>query len=185
MIASLSGEITNKNPPELILKVGDISYEIFCPISSFYKFNQTKVIIYTHLNIKEDSHTLFGFATINEKQMFRELIKVSGVGPKVALAILSHLSVADLNSCINNEDDDLLAKTPGIGKKTAQKLIIELKGKIDKLSFNQKVTTSSFSQAKNALTALGFKNKESDRMLKDLDKNLKTEEIIRLALKNK
>jgi Holliday junction DNA helicase RuvA len=189
MIASLTGKITHKNPPELIFalgETGDISYEILAPMSSFYKFSDEKITIFTHLHIKEDAHTLFGFATLAEKQTFRELIKVNGVGPKVALAILSYLSVADLQVCIENEDDTTLAKTPGIGKKTAQKIIIEIKGKVENLGFaTENLPENNSNKAKEALAALGFKDKECEKMLKDLDTSLSTEEIIRLALQNK
>lgn len=187
MIASLTGKITTKNPPELIFAVDNISYEILAPMSSFYKFGDDIFTIFTHLNVKEDSHTLFGFSSLGEKKMFRELIKVNGVGPKVALAILSHLSVVELKNCIDNEDDVTLAKTPGIGKKTSQKLIIELKSKIEKLSFgdDDNITTNNSSQAKEALKALGFKDKECEKLLKDADDNLSTEELIRFALQNK
>jgi Holliday junction DNA helicase RuvA len=187
MLASLTGKITSKNPPEIIFAVDGtgLSYEILAPMSSFYKFGEDKFTIFTHLNVKEDSHTLFGFATLGEKQTFRELIKVNGVGPKVALAILSHLNVDDLKTCVGNEDDTTLAKTPGIGKKTAQKIIIEMKGRISKLNFATDLTNNNSSKAKEALMALGFKDKECEKMLKDLDASLSTEELIKLALQNK
>lgn len=185
MFASLTGTVISQNPPEVIFAVGDISYEILAPMSSIVKFSNEKITIFTHVSIKEDSHTLFGFATIGEKQTFRELIKVNGVGPKVALAILSFLSVDDLKNCIENEDDGLLAKTPGIGKKTAQKIIIELKSKIQKLSFSNAPVNNNLKQAKDALLALGFKDKECEKMLKDLDTSLETNDLIKQALKNK
>jgi len=128
MIGQLKGQIISKNPPEVLLEVGGIGYELLCPMSTFYQLDNSSkdTLLYTHLSIKEDSHTLFGFISKDEKNMFRELIRVNGVGPKVALAILSHLSVPSLVDCIMSEDADLLAKTPGIGKKTALKLIVEL-----------------------------------------------------------
>lgn len=187
MIASLRGKITTKNPPELIFAVdgSGISYEILAPMSSFYKFSDETFTIFTHVSIKEDAHTLFGFATNDEKQTFRALIKVNGVGPKVALAILSYLSVEDLQNCIASSDDATLAKTPGIGKKTAQKIIIEMQGKFDKLQFNTAIQNNNSSSAKEALLALGFKDKECEKMLANLDNSLSTEELIRLALQNK
>jgi Holliday junction DNA helicase RuvA len=148
MIGKLTGVILDKNPPEILLDVAGIGYEILCPMSSFYAMGDEKQLsLYTHLSIKEDAHTLYGFVSKDEKTLFRELIRVNGIGPKVALAILSHLDIASLMSAVANEDDILLAKTPGIGKKTAQKLIVELKDRLVKLelnnSNNQMITPSS------------------------------------------
>ena len=116
MIGHLKGKIISKNPPEVLLEVGGIGYEILCPMSTVYQLDKTSedTLLFTHLSIKEDAHTLFGFITKDEKSIFRELIRVNGVGPKVALAILSHLSVNALIECISNEDADLLSKTPGM-----------------------------------------------------------------------
>jgi Holliday junction DNA helicase RuvA len=191
MIARIIGEVLEKNPPSLLLLVGGIGYEILCPMSSFYKMNEEKILsLHTHLSIKEDSHTLYGFISQDEKTLFRELIRVSGIGPKVALAILSHLEVGALINAISNEDDALLAKTPGIGKKTAQKLIVELKDRLGRLNLsntsNQSYShTSNQAKASEALQALGFKTKEAEKMLANIDVNLTTERIIRLALQNK
>lgn len=196
MIGKLTGVILEKNPPEILLEVGGIGYEILCPMSSFYAISDEKQLsLYTHLSIKEDAHTLYGFVSKDEKTLFRELIRVNGIGPKVALAILSHLDIVSLMNAVANEDDILLAKTPGIGKKTAQKLIVELKDRLEKLelssSNHQSIISNSginsnIKQASAALQALGFKAKESERMLTVInDKTLSTEDIIRLALKNK
>ena len=197
MIAQLCGQILSKNPPEVVVEVAGIGYEILCPMSTFYQLSDTgsNVLLYTHLSIKEDSHTLFGFITKDEKILFRELIRVNGVGPKVALAILSHLTVGSLVECISNEDADLLAKTPGIGKKTALKLIVELKDRLDKVEFSSGVMTSGIVQNNNnpnakkaleALQSLGFKAKEANSMIAAIeDQTLSTEELIRQALKNK
>jgi len=197
MIAQLSGQILSKNPPEVVVEVTGIGYEILCPMSTFYQLGDTgsNVLLYTHLNIKEDAHTLFGFITKDEKILFRELIRVNGVGPKVALAILSHLTVGSLVECIANEDADLLAKTPGIGKKTALKLIVELQDRLNKVEFSNSVMTSGAVQNNNnpntkkaleALQSLGFKAKEASNMITAIeDQTLSTEELIRQALKNK
>ncbi len=197
MIAQLTGKILSKNPPEVVLEVSNIGYEILCPMSTFYQLGDTgqDVLLYTHLSIKEDAHTLFGFITKDEKILFRELIRVNGVGPKVALAILSHLTVGSLIECISNEDADLLAKTPGIGKKTALKLIVELKDRLDKVEFSSAAITPSAAQSNNnpnakkaleALQSLGFKTKEANKMISSIDdQTLSTEELIRQALKNK
>ncbi len=135
MIGHLKGQIISKNPPEILMEVGGIGYELLCPMSTFYELGNSndELLLFTHLSIKEDAHTLFGFISKDEKNIFRELIRVNGVGPKVALAILSHLSVTSLIECIATEDSDLLAKTPGIGKKTALKLIVELQDRLSKV----------------------------------------------------
>jgi len=196
MIGKLSGKILEKNPPEILLEVGGIGYEILCPMSSFYEMgNESSVSLHTHFHVKEDAQTLYGFISKDEKTLFRELIRVNGVGPKVALAILSHLNAASLMNAVANEDDALLAKTPGIGKKTAQKLIVELKDRLAKLelsSSNNQTITSSVSinpntqKALSALQALGFKVKEAEKMLSAInDDSLSTEELIRQALQNK
>jgi Holliday junction DNA helicase RuvA len=196
MIGQLTGKILEKNPPEILLEVNGIGYEILCPMSTFYEMGaDTNLVLHTHLHIKEDAHTLYGFISKDEKTLFRELIRVNGIGPKVALAILSHLNVASLMNAVAHEDDVLLAKTPGIGKKTAQKLIVELKDRLEKLSLsstaNQQITASAninpnTKQALAALQSLGFKVKEAERMLAAIsDDSLSTEELIRLALQNK
>jgi len=197
MIGQLKGQIISKNPPEVLLEVGGIGYELLCPMSTFYQLDNSSedTLLYTHLSIKEDSHTLFGFISKDEKNMFRELIRVSGVGPKVALAILSHLSVPSLVDCIMSEDADLLAKTPGIGKKTALKLIVELQDRLDKVELVNASTSTmghktsynpNAKQALAALQSLGFKTKEANKMVSAIDdQTLSTEQLIRLALQNK
>ena len=197
MIGQLKGQIISKNPPEVLLEVGGIGYELLCPMSTFYQLDNSSedTLLYTHLSIKEDSHTLFGFISKDEKSMFRELIRVNGVGPKVALAILSHLSVSSLVDCIIREDADLLAKTPGIGKKTALKLIVELQDRLDKVELVDASTSTmghktsynpNAKQALSALQSLGFKTKEANKMVSSIDdQTLSTEQLIRLALQNK
>ena len=197
MIGQLKGQIISKNPPEVLLEVGGIGYELLCPMSTFYQLDNSSedTLLYTHLSIKEDSHTLFGFISKDEKNMFRELIRVNGVGPKVALAILSHLSVPSLVDCIMSEDADLLAKTPGIGKKTALKLIVELQDRLDKVELVNASTSTmghktsynpNAKQALAALQSLGFKTKEANKMVSAIDdQTLSTEQLIRLALQNK
>ena len=197
MIGHLKGKIISKSPPEVLLEVQGIGYEVLCPMSTFYELDNLSddVLLFTHLSIKEDAHTLFGFITKDEKNVFRELIRVNGVGPKVALAILSNLSVHSLVECISTEDADLLAKTPGIGKKTALKLIVELQDRLSKLDLTGSLANSSeikqnsnpnSKQALEALQSLGFKAKEANRMVSKIeDQELSTEQLIRLALQNK
>ena len=197
MIGHLKGKITSKNPPEILIEVEGVGYEVLCPMSTFYALDDLTedILLFTHLSIKEDAHTLFGFISKDEKNVFRELIRVNGVGPKVALAILSNLSVQSLVECISTEDADLLAKTPGIGKKTALKLIVELQDRLGKLELtgtiektrdlNQSSNPNS-KQAIEAVQSLGFKVKEANRMVSKIeDQGLSTEQIIRLALQNK
>ena len=197
MIGHLKGKIISKSPPEVLLEVQGIGYEVLCPMSTIYELDNLSddVLLFTHLSIKEDAHTLFGFITKDEKNVFRELIRVNGVGPKVALAILSNLSVHSLVECISTEDADLLAKTPGIGKKTALKLIVELQDRLSKLDLAGSLANSSeikqntnpnSKQAIAALQSLGFKAKEANRMVSKIeDQELSTEQLIRLALQNK
>ena len=197
MIGHLKGQIISKNPPEILMEVGGIGYELLCPMSTFYELGNSndELLLFTHLSIKEDAHTLFGFISKDEKNIFRELIRVNGVGPKVALAILSHLSVTSLIECIATEDSDLLAKTPGIGKKTALKLIVELQDRLSKVELvSSPSRTNGFRQSSNpntkqaieALQSLGFKTKEANKMVSKIeDKDLTTEQLIRLALQNK
>ena len=197
MIGHLKGRIINKNPPEVLIEVKGIGYEVLCPMSTFYELDNLSedILLFTHLSIKEDAHTLFGFITKDEKNVFRELIRVNGVGPKVALAILSNLSVNTLVQCISTEDSNLLAKTPGIGKKTALKLIVELQDRLGKLELSGSLVSSKeFKQSSNpnsrqaieALQSLGFKVKEANKMVSKINnQDLSTEQIIRLALQNK
>ena len=197
MIGHLKGKIISKSPPEVLLEVQGIGYEVLCPMSTIYELDNLSddVLLFTHLSIKEDAHTLFGFITKDEKNVFRELIRVNGVGPKVALAILSNLSVHSLVECISTEDADLLAKTPGIGKKTALKLIVELQDRLNKIELVGSLTNSieikqnsnpNSKQAIEALQSLGFKAKEANRMVSKIeDQELSTEQLIRLALQNK
>jgi len=197
MIGHLKGKIISKSPPEVLLEVQGIGYEVLCPMSTIYELDNLSddVLLFTHLSIKEDAHTLFGFITKDEKNVFRELIRVNGVGPKVALAILSNLSVHSLVDCISTEDADLLAKTPGIGKKTALKLIVELQDRLSKLDLVGSLANSieikqnsnpNSKQAIEALQSLGFKAKEANRMVSKIeDQELSTEQLIRLALQNK
>ena len=197
MIGHLKSQIISKNPPEILLEVSGIGYELLCPMSTFYELGNLndEILLFTHLSIKEDAHTLFGFISKDEKNIFRELIRVNGVGPKVALAILSHLAVPSLIECIANEDSDLLAKTPGIGKKTALKLIVELQDRLSKVELTsssisnnaiQKSSNPNTQQAIEALQSLGFKTKEANNMVSKIeDKDLSTEQLIRQALQNK
>ncbi|WP_041191901.1 Holliday junction branch migration protein RuvA [Candidatus Vesicomyidisocius calyptogenae] len=196
MIGKLSGTILEKNPPEILLEVDKIGYEILCSMSSFYAMgDEEQLSLYTHLSIKENAHILYGFISKDEKTLFRELIRINGIGPKVALAILSHLDINSLIKVITDGNDTLLAKTPGIGIKTAQKLIVELKDRLEKLKLNNEnhknihikfKKNPNIKQASAALQALGFKARESEKMLSVIkDNSLSTKALIRQALQNK
>jgi Holliday junction DNA helicase RuvA len=198
MIGFLRGKIIAKQPPRLLLDVNGVGYEVDAPMSTFYGLPDigNEVQLYTHLSVTENSQTLYGFATIAEQQMFRQLIKVSGIGSRSGLTILSGISVNDFIYCVQNEDTATLIRLPGIGKKTAERLIIEMRDRIDittsstgpsgeKISVERK-SSSPRQEATDALVALGYKLPEITRLMKTIadDKDLSTEEIIRLALQS-
>lgn len=192
MIGQLTGKVAECNPPVLLLLVGGVGYEVFCPLPTFYHLKKDQYTLFTQLVVRDDAHILYGFSTNDEKLVFNELLKVSGVGAKVALAILSTLSIDDIFNCIAGDDFAYLQQTPGIGKKTAQKIIVELKDRLPKLNLVQQTSTiittsvdsSNFNAALGALTSLGFKVKEAKVMLAKVDMNLSTEAMIKAALKN-
>ena len=197
MIGFLRGKIINKQPPRLLLDVGGVGYEVDAPMSTFYGLPDVgeDVQLYTHLSVTENSHTLYGFATSAEQHMFRQLIKVSGIGSRSGLTILSGISVSDFIYCVQNEDTATLVRLPGIGKKTADRLIIEMRDRLDNLIVPAKAgetvsverkASSPKQEATDALVALGYKLPEVTRLLKTIsdDKELGTEDIIRLALQS-
>jgi holliday junction DNA helicase RuvA len=196
LIGSLRGRVLKKNPPYLLLEVQGVGYEIEAPMTTFYQLPDvgSEVLLYTHLAVREDALTLFGFSDEQEKTLFRAIIKVNGVGAKLALAILSGISAQGFAQCVQAQDIAALTRVPGIGKKTAQRLIIEMRDKISAHAPNTpaaeggspNVLTQSDSTAQeaiNALVALGYKPNEANRMVSDLDtQGLCTEDIIRTAL---
>lgn len=194
MIGSLSGKLILKQPPRLLIDVNGVGYECEAPMSTFYGLPATgdKVTLHTHLIIRDDAHLLYAFATMAEKELFRHLIKVSGVGPKIALAILSGIGVDEFWNSVRNGESLRLTKVPGIGKKSAERLVVELRdkaGAIDSrtamISAGQGIAASPLQEARSALEALGYKPAEAQR-LADVAKgeNLTAEEIIREALKH-
>ena len=132
MIGKLTGTLSDKNPPQVVVDCGGVGYEVQVPMSTFYNLpaNGEKVSLLTHFVVREDAQILYGFATATEREAFRELIKISGVGPRTALAVLSGLSVGELSQAITLQEAGRLVKIPGIGKKTAERLLLELKGKL-------------------------------------------------------
>ena len=188
MIGRLAGTLLEKQPPQIVVDVAGVGYEVDVPMSSFYNLPATgeKVSLFTHFVVREDAQQLFGFLTQKERAAFRELIRISGVGPKLALSVLSGLSVDDLASCIVLQDAGRLTKVPGIGKKTAERLLLELKGKLadalPQTGAGLAVATVA-NDALNALLALGYSDKEALPALKQLPEGLSLEESIRQSLK--
>jgi Holliday junction DNA helicase RuvA len=192
MIGSLRGHLAHKQPPQIILECGGVGYEIETPMSTFLALPGigSELFLYTHLVVREDAQTLFGFSTEEEKSLFRSLLKVSGVGAKMGLAILSGMSVTDFQRCVQYEDTAMLVKIPGVGKKTAERLIIEMRDRIDSTSAesgsDKSRTTRSDprNEAFDALISLGYRTNEINRLLGRLDIAEKSaEDIIRLALR--
>jgi len=192
MIGSLRGRLAHKQPPQVVLECGGVGYEIETPMSTFFELPETgsEVFLYTHLVVREDAQTLFGFATAEEKALFRSLLKVSGVGAKMGLAILSGMTVGDFQRCVEYEDSAMLVKIPGIGKKTAERLIIDMRDRIDKTSLDPHTAKTGTlrsdprNEAFDALISLGYRANEINRLLGRLDIAEKSaEDIIRLALR--
>ena len=197
MIGFLKGRLAMKQPPTLMLDVNGVGYELEAPMSTFYGLPSTgePVALFTHLVVREDAHILFGFGTDSERRLFRGLLKVSGVGPKIALGILSGASVEDFLRIVEAEDIAMLTRIPGIGRKTAERVIIEMRDSVKKLSMPADggsptamgvgAAVTPQSEAFSALIALGYKPPEVVRLLKSVDEpDLATTEIIRRALKS-
>jgi Holliday junction DNA helicase RuvA len=187
MIGRIQGVLTEKNPPQVVVVAHGVGYEIDVPMSTFYHLPRTgeNVELLTHLVVREDAHLLYGFLTAGERVAFRQLLKVSGVGPKVALAVLSGLSVEDLALAIAAQDSARLTKVPGVGKKTAERLVLELR---DKLPAVAGAARSEASPARgdvvNALLALGYNDREAQAVVKQLPAELALADAIRQALKH-
>jgi Holliday junction DNA helicase RuvA len=183
MIGRLNGRLAAKNPPQVVLDVAGVGYEVDVPMSTFYSLPATgeAITLYTHLIVREDAHILYGFATLEERTAFRQLIRISGVGARTALSVLSGLSVADLGHAIAMQDAARLTKIPGIGNKTAERLLLELKGKLTELSVSPAHQPTS--DVLNALVALGYSEKEAQGAVKGLAVGIPVAEGIRAALK--
>jgi Holliday junction DNA helicase RuvA len=187
MIGRLSGTLLEKNPPQLLVDCNGVGYEVDVPMSTFYNLPAMgeKVVLLTHLAVREDAHLLYGFGTNEERNVFRQLIRISGVGARTALSILSGMSVADLSQAITLQEAGRLTKIPGIGKKTAERLLLELKGKLGAdLGVASGVPRSDASaDILNALLALGYSDKEAMLALKQVPAGSGVSEGIKLALK--
>ncbi|HVN41877.1 MAG TPA: Holliday junction branch migration protein RuvA [Steroidobacteraceae bacterium] len=195
MIGHLRGRLAAKHPPQLLVEVGGVGYEVEAPMSTFYGLPGVgaEVSLHTHLVVREDAHVLFGFGTERERSLFRELIKVSGVGPRIALGILSGVSVDEFHRCVETQDVASLTRVPGIGRKTAERLIIEMRDRLQALSGPSTgalpggavAPISPQAEAFSALVALGYKPAEVTRLLQKVDPSATTtEELIRHALRN-
>lgn len=195
MIGFLRGLVVAKKPPSLLLDVRGVGYEIDAPMSTFYKLPDIgeEVTLYTHLAIREDAHNLFGFVSETERALFRSLIRVSGVGAKLALAILSGLSVEEFHRCVEAQDAARLVRLPGVGKKTAERLIIEMRDRLPELPTVHlpgagtlaAPSTSPVDDAVSALIALGFKPQDANSLVRKVQVDGKSsEEIIRSALQS-
>lgn len=193
MIGRLRGEIVEKHPPHLLLDVKGVGYEVEAPMSTFYELPDCGqgVELYTHLLVRDDAHILYAFKRVQDRSLFRDLLKVNGVGAKVALVILSGMDVQAFANCIHNEDADSLTRLPGIGRKTAERLIIDMRDRLDKTSVSENGKgrdarrQSPVEDAVTALISLGYKPGEASRMVNKVEtKDQDSETIIRLALKS-
>src|SRR5574337_205608 len=186
MIGRLCGLLAEKTPPQVLLDVGGVGYELDVPISTFFTLPAAgeRVTLLTHFVVREDAQALYGFLTHEERRTFRELVRISGVGPRTALAILSGLSVADLAAAVGRQESGRLVKVPGIGKKTAERLLLELKGKLGPELPPPATTAADATQADivQALLALGYHEREAAQALKSLPAGVDVSEGIKLAL---
>ncbi len=187
MIGKLTGTLLEKNPPEVLLDCHGVGYEVLVPMSTFYNLPPIgeRVSLLTQFIVREDAQLLYGFATADERAAFRQLIKVAGVGPRTALAVLSGMGVQDLAQAVTLQEAGRLVKVPGIGKKTAERLLLELKGKLGAELSGAAALATSDAQADilQALLALGYNDKEAAAALKALPVDVAVSEGIRLALK--
>jgi len=191
MIGFLKGILAGKHPPQLLVEVGGVGYELDAPMSTFYQLPETgePVKLLTHLLVREDAQVLFGFATEPERHLFRNLIKVGGVGARTALAILSGISVEGFARCVQTEDAASLTRIPGVGRKTADRLIVEMRDRLKQAAPGaapggaQGTPVAAGDEAFGALVALGYRPAEAQRLLKLVeDKAASTEDLIRAAL---
>ncbi|MDP1663494.1 MAG: Holliday junction branch migration protein RuvA [Methylobacter sp.] len=198
MIGFLRGKLAHKSPPFLMLDVNGIGYEVEAPMTTFYNLPAigAEVVLHTHLVVREDAHILFGFSTEADRSMFRTLIKVNGVGPKLALTILSGQSAEEFHRCIHNNDTQALVRLPGVGKKTAERLVIEMRDRLPDLANSSDSADLSVTgvdkvrplnnpkqEAISALCSLGYKPLDAGKMVQNISAEGKScEDIIRLAL---
>lgn len=187
MIGRLHGKLIEKTPPQVLVDVGGVGYEVDVPMSTFCNLpaEGSEITLLTHIIVREDAQLLYGFATAAERQTFRALIRISGVGPRIALAVLSGMSTQDLADAVEQGNATLLTRVPGIGKKTADRLVLELKGKLAGNAFALAGGAASAAQADilSALMALGYSEREAQASVRALPAEVTVSEGIRLALK--
>ncbi len=187
MIGRLTGVLAEKSPPQLLIDVNGVGYEVDVPMSTFYNLPAIgeHVTLLTHFVVREDAQVLFGFLTHDERSTFRQLVKISGIGPRTALSILSGLSVNELAQAVSLQESGRLVKVPGIGKKTAERLLLELKGKLgDALVAPARVANAAQADILQALVALGYSDREAAAALKSLPADTSVSDGIKLALKS-
>jgi Holliday junction DNA helicase RuvA len=189
MIGRLSGTLVEKNPPAVLVDVGGVAYEVDVPMSTFYNLGAvgSRVTLLTHLVVREDAHLLYGFGTAAERDAFRELIRISGVGARTALAVLSGLSVEELAQAVTLQESGRLTRIPGIGKKTAERLLLELRGKLGAALEGAGATAArsdTGADVLRALIALGYSEKEATLAVKQVPAGTGVSEGIRIALKS-
>jgi Holliday junction DNA helicase RuvA len=200
MISRLQGTLLEKHPPALLVDVQGVGYEVLVPMSTLFQLPDTgdEVILFTHFVVREDAQQLFGFVDKRDRELFRTLIRVNGVGPKMALAIMSGMDTTDLVRCVNNNDVAALCRIPGVGKKTAERLLVEMRDKLGQWEVSEEGAAASgagailqamdeLAEAESALVALGYKATEASRMVNAVageNDGASSEELIRLALKS-
>jgi len=188
MIGRLHGKLLEKNPPQILIDVSGVGYEVDVPMSTFCNLPEVggELTLHTHFVVREDAELLYGFATLAERAMFRALIKISGVGPKIALALLSGITVDQLKDAVDRGETGLLTKVPGIGKKTAERLVLELKGKLAGTGAATAAVPTSGARADvaAALIALGYSEREAAAATKKLPEDCTVNDGLRLALKS-
>jgi Holliday junction DNA helicase RuvA len=189
MIGKLTGTLLEKNPPQILIDCNGVGYEVDVPMSTFYNLPAVgdKVSLLTHFVVREDAQILYGFGSAEEREAFRQLVKISGVGPRTALSVLSGMSVGDLAQAVTAQDSARIVKVPGIGKKTAERLLLELKGKLGAdlaLVGSASAVGDAASDIQQALMALGYNEKDAALALKALPKDVGVSEGIKLALKS-
>jgi len=187
MIGRIQGILVQKDFPQIVVSCSGVGYEIDVPMSTFYPLPRTgeEVTLLTHLVVREDAHLLYGFLTVRERGTFRQLLKISGVGPKVALNVLSGMSVEDLAAAVQSEDAGRLTRVPGIGKKTAERLVLELRDKLPKATLAAPAENANAATADvlNALLGLGYNEREAQAAVRQLPPDLQLADAIRQALK--
>ncbi|MES2189463.1 MAG: Holliday junction branch migration protein RuvA [Pseudomonadota bacterium] len=186
MIGRISGLLAEKNPPEILVDCNGVGYELLVPMSTFYNLPGLgeKVSLLTHFVVREDAQILYGFAQSSERAAFRQLIKISGVGPRTALSVLSGMSVEELAQAVTQQEAGRIIKVPGIGKKTAERLLLELKGKLGAdIGVHVNISSDSQSDILQALVALGYSDRDAALALKALPKDVGVSDGIKMALK--